>query len=104
MRTLFTTDPLDASDGFFSSNGGEFFLNPVPAAAVGAGSPFQNGSVLAPTPISVLPDEAAVAESAQNGPGGPGSIVTEASAGGFTVNLLFDAAAMAAPASFRAGI
>ncbi len=34
---------------------------------------------------------------------GPGSVVAETS-GGITINLLFDAAAMAAPASFRAGI
>ena len=34
---------------------------------------------------------------------GPGSVIAESS-GGITINLLFDAAAMAAPASFRAGI
>src|SRR5579859_3856125 len=34
---------------------------------------------------------------------GPGSVVGE-TAGGITINLLFDAAAMAAPASFRSGI
>ena len=39
----------------------------------------------------------------QNGPGGPGSVVAETS-GGLVVNLLFDAAAMAAPQSFRQGI
>ena len=33
----------------------------------------------------------------------PGSVVAETS-GGITINLLFDSAAMAAPASFRAGI
>ena len=48
--------------------------------------------------------EAVVAESAQNGLGGPGSVVAETSGSGITINLLFDAAAMAAPASFRAGI
>src|SRR5450631_3960892 len=35
--------------------------------------------------------------------GSPGSVVAVAT-GGITINLLFDAAAMAAPASFRAGI
>jgi serralysin len=56
----------------------------------------------APTPVAV-PAEAIQAESAQDGPGGPGSVVAETS-GGLTINLIFDAAAMAAPASFRNGI
>ena len=59
------------------------------------------GSV--PLPPPALPDESIEAESAQNGPGGPGSVVAETS-GGLVVNLLFDAAAMAAPLSFRQGI
>jgi len=45
--------------------------------------------------------QAAVAES---GPGGPGSTVAVTASSGFTINLEFDAAAMSAPASFRAGI
>ncbi|MGJ4947789.1 NF038122 family metalloprotease [Bradyrhizobium sp. HKCCYLS20291] len=49
------------------------------------------------------PDEAVEAQLAQGDFGGIGS-VTAVSAGGLTINLLFDAAAMAAPASFRAGI
>src|SRR6202011_5483705 len=40
------------------------------------------------------------AESAQNG----ATTAVAATSGGITINLLFDAAAMAAPASFRAGI
>ena len=54
-------------------------------------------------PPLALPDKSIEAESAQNGPGGPGSVVAETS-GGLVVNLLFDAAAMAAPVSFRQGI
>ena len=68
----------------------ESFLNPNATPAV-------------PLPPPVLPDESIEAESAQNGPGGPGSVVAETS-GGLVVNLLFDAAAMAAPLSFRQGI
>src|SRR6185312_4159672 len=68
----------------------ERFLNPNATPAV-------------PLPPPVLPDESIEAESAQNGPGGPGSLVAETS-GGLVVNLLFDAAAMAAPLSFRQGI
>uniref|UniRef100_UPI002916EFD5 NF038122 family metalloprotease n=1 Tax=Bradyrhizobium sp. SZCCHNS1054 TaxID=3057301 RepID=UPI002916EFD5 len=57
-----------------------------------------------PTPV-VLPDESVQAQAAVSvsGPSGPGSVVAETS-GGLTINLIFDAAAMAAPASFRAGI
>src|SRR6202023_130031 len=44
--------------------------------------------------------EAAQAQSAQSG----STTVTVLTSGGITINLLFDAAAMAAPASFRAGI
>lgn len=50
-----------------------------------------------------LPEEAVEAQLAQGDFGGVGA-VTAVSAGGLTINLLFDAAAMAAPASFRAGI
>ena len=39
-----------------------------------------------------------------SGTGGTGSVVAETSSSGFTINLIFDAAAMAAPASFRTGI
>ena len=54
----------------------------------------------------LLPAEAAEAQAAVSGSGsgGVGSVVTETSGSGLTINLIFDAAAMAAPASFRAGI
>jgi hypothetical protein len=61
-------------------------------------------SALPPTPV-VVPQESVQAEAAisGSGSGGVGSVVAETS-GGLTINLEFDAAAMAAPASFRAGI
>ena len=49
-----------------------------------------------------IPANAGSGSSSSSG-SGPGSVVAETS-GGLTVNLLFDAAAMAAPASFRSGI
>jgi hypothetical protein len=52
------------------------------------------------TPTPTLPSEAIEAASAQSG---STTVIAETS-GGITINLLFDAAAMAAPASFRAGI
>jgi len=55
-----------------------------------------------PTPVEI-PEEAVEAQLAQGDFGGIGSVVAVTS-GGLTINLLFDAAAMAAPASFRAGI
>ena len=47
-----------------------------------------------------LTSEAVEASGAQSGP----TSVVALTSGGITINLLFDAAAMAAPASFRAGI
>ena len=61
----------------------------------------------ASTPLApILPDESvqAMAAVSGSGSGGVGSVVAETSSSGFTVNLVFDAAAMAAPASFRTGI
>ena len=61
-------------------------------------------SAAAPTSV-VLPAETYEAQAAvsASGSGGPGSVVAETS-GGLIINLIFDAAAMAAPASFRTGI
>ncbi|MGH7225684.1 MAG: NF038122 family metalloprotease, partial [Gemmataceae bacterium] len=79
-------DPLDPTDGF--SDGDSLGANPTPS----------------PTPV-VVPAEAIEAEAAVSGSGsgGVGSVVA-ATSGGLTINLLFDSAAMAAPASFRSGI
>ena len=76
--------------GSLSGSGGGIFSNQAP-----------------PTPISpVLPDESveAMAAVSGSGAGGTGSVVAETSSSGFSINLVFDAAAMAAPASFRTGI
>jgi hypothetical protein len=75
------------------------FWNFLPPARHNSESPFAAAPPIAPTPA--LSDEAVQAEGAQAGPVSP---VAETSGGGITINLLFDAAAMAAPASFRAGI
>ena len=50
------------------------------------------------------PKPQAEAALASSGSGGTGSVVAETSGSGLTIDLLFDSAAMAAPASFRAGI
>ncbi|WP_244425426.1 NF038122 family metalloprotease, partial [Bradyrhizobium sp. STM 3843] len=63
-------------------------------------------NTLPSTPV-VIPDEAIEAQAAvsasSSSSGGISSVVSETS-GGLTINLIFDAAALAAPASFRAGI
>ena len=76
------------------------------AAGHGGGGPSASPSPLSlPTPTPTIPAESVEAQAAQNGSGGTGSVVAVTSpSGGFTINLIFDAAAMAAPASFRAGI
>ncbi len=51
----------------------------------------------APPPEEVVEAQTANSDS---GPGGPGSVIAETS-GGLTINLIFDAAAMAGPVSFR---
>src|ERR1700742_728936 len=90
-------DNFDFSDFFVaphtdssSSLGG----GPPPAPVLGA-------------PIDV-PEEFSEAQAlvAASGDGGPGSVVTVsgATSAGLTINLVFDAAAMAAPQSFRDGI
>jgi serralysin len=64
-----------------------------------SGNPFANTPVeILATPV--LTSEAVQSLSAQSGP----ATLVAMTSGGITVNLLFDAAAMAAPASFRAGI
>ena len=91
MKRGSTADLLDLSEHPLGVP--DSFLNPMGGAA--------GSNVVLPPPA--LPDESVEAESAQNGPGGPGSVVAETS-GGLVINLLFDVAAMAAPLSFRQGI
>ena len=113
MKSKFITDPRDPfGDGVFDPAGAGVSPNFFPAAFVplaghDGGSPSASASpVISPTPFPTVPAETVAAQSAQTGPGGPGSVVAETS-GGITFNLQFDAAAMAsttAAANFRAGI
>jgi len=101
MKSRFITDPHDPSDGFLSAAEAYSYASFSAAPRSDGGSPIP-AAVILPTPP--LPAEAVEAQAAQNGSGGLGSVVAETSGGGITINLVFDAAAMAAPASFRAGI
>jgi hypothetical protein len=99
MRSRLITDPHDP-DGLPDATWAEFHPNFFPPASYGAGDRFGSASpLIEATPT--IPAEAVAAENAQNS---PGSVVAVTSGSGITINLLFDAAAMAAPQSFRTGI
>src|SRR5262245_58763642 len=94
-------NPSDLLDDSWGSATEFLFLSGKPGSSAvttaGAAPPID------PTPL-VLPADSVEAQAAQNGSGGPGSVVAVTSGSGLTINLIFDAAAMAAPASFRTGI
>ena len=99
MKSRFAWDPLDPSDSFFDTAGAEFYGSFSPPAPHVVGNPPASSSVEIPSTPAIT-SEAVEAMSAQSGV----TTVNSMTAGGITINLLFDAAAMAAPASFRAGI
>src|SRR6201746_78972 len=85
---------MNSEDDDFNIVGDEIFASFSPWASwLGDGNPF------APTAIPQLSTEAGGTVPL----GDPGSFVPVTS-GGITINLIYDAAALAAPASFRAGI
>src|SRR5579871_3839458 len=106
MRTRSLSDLLDSNT---NSGGSDIGFGPPSFGSLASGTGDSGGSnpPLALTPMApVLPDESveSMAAVSSSGSGGVGSMVAETSSSGFTINLVFDAAAMAAPASFRAGI
>src|SRR5581483_685229 len=108
MKSRLLSDLQDSSGDGLGSN---FNFDPFVPIGHGFGGVPQSAPAAptssASTPISpVLPDESvqAMAAVSSSGSGGPGAVVAETSSSGFAINLIFDSAAMAAPASFRAGI
>jgi serralysin len=97
MKHQFIKDMQNPSDGFFNAIGDEIDSNFLASTSNGPGTP-PTGVPL--PPALVLSSEAVAAEAAQSGP----VTVTAVTSGGITINLLYDAAAMAAPQSFRDGI
>src|SRR5438105_4249806 len=88
-------------DGIFSNFGNEIYASFIPSAASQGGDSLVS-TVLGLSPIPSFWNQGTsstvtLTQAAANS----GVAVTS---GGITINLLFDAAAMAAPASFRAGI
>ena len=109
MKSRFISDLQNGFDGQPSAEGFPVSANFLPASFF---SPFAttgegDGSSLAnrfphspPTPT--IPAEAVQADTAvtQSGSGGTGSVVEVTSSGGFTINLLFDAAAIVGASKF----
>jgi VCBS repeat-containing protein len=107
MRLHLPSDPLDPYGGLGPGNSDVNFAFSPLGFASGPGNGTGTPSGTPPQPVApILPDESveAMAAVSGSGTGGPGSVVAETSSSGFTINLNFDSAAMAAPASFRAGI
>src|SRR6516164_9331531 len=106
MKSRFISDLQDSVDGHLTTDGAPVFPNFIPAFFLPS---FRHGGESSSPHIPLTPTISAESYEAQaavsqSGSGGPGSTVTITSSTGFTINLIFDAAAMAAPASFRAGV
>src|SRR6202790_3353763 len=102
MKVRFITDLQDSSDGFPNTVWDEFYSNFFPSSSSNSS---RNPLASDPAPVEMLgtpalTSEAVLSLGAQSG----STTVTVLTTGGIIINLLFDAAAMAAPASFRAGI
>jgi hypothetical protein len=98
MPPSFIPSLQDDPDDDFNVIGGEIYATFSPWASwMNVGNPFGF------TPWVSIPSLAAAGGTAAGAPTDPGSVVAVTS-GGITINLVFDAAALAAPASFRAGI
>src|SRR6266436_9431281 len=86
-------------DSIFSNFGNEIYASFIPSAASQGGNSLVS-TVLGLSPIPSFWNQGSTVTLTQAA-ANSGVAVTS---GGITINLLFDAAAMAAPASFRAGI
>ena len=102
MKFRLITDPQDPSESFslLDMAGAEVVAKFSPPASLDLGNPLGNGPVAIPS--TALTSEAVTSLTANTQGGGPTALAM--TSGGITINLLFDAAAMAAPASFRTGI
>src|SRR5260370_40296401 len=93
MTPRFLPDPHDPSDDpIFSVAGDAMYASFIPSAG--------NGGGMEISPTSLFSSTGATTTATQVVSGATVAV----NSGGITIDLLFDAAAMAAPASFRAGI
>jgi serralysin len=113
MRSKFISDPQNSFESALDA--ADFVWIPLPlpghgpaSATTGLETPATSAPLLvAPALEPTVPDETIEAQAALSNSTGPGAVVTESTGTGMTINLEFDAAAMAATpaaAAFRAGI
>jgi Tryptophan-rich Synechocystis species C-terminal domain len=100
MKSRFITDPDNPLYSLLDSSWDQIYANFSTPGVDSSGNP--SASTPAAIPPTALTDEAIQAQNAQSG--SSTFTLAAATSGGITINLLFDSAAMAAPASFRAGI
>jgi hypothetical protein len=98
MRSRFDSDLQDAFGGSF--NAVWDYSSFLPFVADSHGTP--PASTPPAFPSLAIPEEAVLAQNAQSG--SATAVAATSGRGGITINLLFDAAAMAAPQSFRTGV
>src|SRR5882724_3692834 len=98
MRSRFDSDLQDAFGGSF--NAVWDYSSFLPFVADSHGTP--PASTPPAFPSLAIPEEAVLAQNAQSG--SATAVAATSGSGGITINLLFDAAAMAAPQSFRTGV
>jgi serralysin len=96
MRSRFLSDLQNPSDGSFNAAWDDPIF--LPAVTGSRAPPPSSTPLVFPTPA--ISEEAVQAQNAQSG----SVTVVAQTSGGITFNLLFDAAAMAAPQSFRTAI
>ncbi len=103
LRSVFDLQDTSGVSSDSDFGFGPFFGGPLTSQGNPSGSAISRVSTPA-VPIPPLDAGEPTSTASLSGSGGPGSAVAETSSSGFTINLEFDAAAMAAPASFRNGI
>jgi VCBS repeat-containing protein len=113
MKSKLVSELQDSFDGYLEMAGYEFYPGALRRADEFSGSAMRaqrhDGAaghdavdLLAGTPVKM--EETFISSSAASTAGTSPDSTVAVTSGGITINLLFDAAAMAAPASFRAGI
>src|SRR5437763_694818 len=100
MKSKFITDLQDPFNGLFDPTWAEVYTNFLPSSADSNGGKSLGNAPAEILATPVLTSEAVESQAAQSGP----TTLVALTSGGIIINLLFDAAAMAAPAGFRTGI
>jgi hypothetical protein len=102
MKSKLATDPQDPFSGYLDTAGDEFYTSALRAVLHDRAAGHDQGDLLTGTAVKM--SETFISSAAASTAGSTPNSIVAVTSGGITINLLFDAAAMAAPASFRAGI